>query len=305
MTADVRRRTSSRSAAGTASRSRCAPIREYAGEITAVVSVADDGGSLGPAAPRPRRARARRPAQVPRRARRRRRPVARRVRAPLRVGRARRPRARQPRASSASPRRSAISTARARRGRAACSARSAGCCPATLDPVVDQGRRRRRARDRARSRSREAGERGRIRGVRLVPADAPACPDALDAIARADQIVLAPGLALHEHPRRARACPRSGPRSAGAPGRVVQVAQPPRPTPETAGLDGTDQLAGPARARRAGSTCSCTIREHGLAVERDCGAGARGRRRSRPIIAAADGRGHDPAKLATALAALL
>ena len=46
-TPDVRADASSRSAAGTAWRSRCARIREYAGEITAVVSVADDGGSSG------------------------------------------------------------------------------------------------------------------------------------------------------------------------------------------------------------------------------------------------------------------
>ena len=64
---------SSRSAAGTASRPRCAPIRRYAASITAVVSVADDGGSSG----RLRRdlgvLAARRPAPLPRRARRRRR----------------------------------------------------------------------------------------------------------------------------------------------------------------------------------------------------------------------------------------
>ena len=38
---------SSRSAAGTGSPSRCAAARRYAGELTAVVSVADDGGSSG------------------------------------------------------------------------------------------------------------------------------------------------------------------------------------------------------------------------------------------------------------------
>ena len=47
MTPDARARRSSRSAAGTASRPRSRAIRRYAGSITAVVSVADDGGSSG------------------------------------------------------------------------------------------------------------------------------------------------------------------------------------------------------------------------------------------------------------------
>ena len=39
----------------------------------------------------------------------------------------------------------------------------------------------------------QAGKRARIHEVRLTPSDPPASPDALEAIARADQIVLAPG----------------------------------------------------------------------------------------------------------------
>ena len=45
--ADARPPRSSRSAAGTAWPSRCAPRPRYAGAVTAVVSVADDGGSSG------------------------------------------------------------------------------------------------------------------------------------------------------------------------------------------------------------------------------------------------------------------
>jgi uncharacterized cofD-like protein len=80
-----------------------------------------------------------------------------------------------------------------------------------------------------------------IRRVELVPSDAPASPDALHAIATADQVVLAPG-SLYTSLLPV-VCVR-GLRSAIADtrGRVVQVANLRPQLPETAGLDGTDHL---------------------------------------------------------------
>ena len=109
-----------------------------------------------------------------------------------------------------------------------------------------------------------ANSRG-IRRVELVPADAAASPDAVAAIAAADQVVLAPGSLYTSILAGARACPSSATRSPRRRRRVVQVANLRPQLPETAGLDGTDHLA--------------AVLDHGVRV--DTLLVRRGRRRSR------------------------
>jgi len=143
---------------------------------------------------------------------------------------------------------------------------------------------------------------GRIRRVELVPSDAAAPAEAIAAIASADQVVLAPGsLYTSLLPvlcvRDLRAAVEA------APGRVLQVANLRPQQPETAGLDATDHLL--------------AVKEHGVRVDaflyqrggalaaddaviRDWGVD--------PVpadVARADGLVHDPGKLAAALQALL
>jgi uncharacterized cofD-like protein len=82
---------------------------------------------------------------------------------------------------------------------------------------------------------------GRIRRIELVPADAPAHPDVLAALARADQVVLAPGsLYTSLLPVLAVVGLRQAVRA--APGAVVQVCNLAPQVPETEGLDALDHL---------------------------------------------------------------
>jgi uncharacterized cofD-like protein len=137
--------------------------------------------------------------------------------------------------------------------------------------------------------------------VALVPADAPASPAALAAIAEADQILLAPG-SLYTSVLAVLCVPDIRAAVAAAPGRVVHVANL-RPDGETLGLDGIGQLE--------------VLLDHHVRVDvllhdphaglpvsetavRDLGV--------EPVagdLAAADGRAHDPQQLAAALAALV
>jgi uncharacterized cofD-like protein len=143
---------------------------------------------------------------------------------------------------------------------------------------------------------------GRIRRVELVPGDATASPEAVAAIAAADQVILGPGSlytsvlpvlcvqALREAVFRSR-------------GRVVQVANLRKELPETSGLDATDHLR--------------AVLEHGARVDTflydrdgvldadegtisEWGVQAVGAR-----VAGADGLAHDPTRLATVLRTLL
>ena len=92
--------------------------------------------------------------------------------------------------------------------------------------------------------------------VDLVPGDAAAPAEAVHAIRHADQVVLAPGslytsllpVLLVDDLRQAVAVTDA---------RVVQVANLRPQPPETTGLDATDHLRA-VRAHGAGSTCSCT-----------------------------------------------
>jgi uncharacterized cofD-like protein len=143
---------------------------------------------------------------------------------------------------------------------------------------------------------------GRKRRVEVVPSDAAAPPAAVAAIAAADQVVLAPGsLYTSLLPVLCVRDLRSA--VAEAPGRVVQVCNLRPQPPETTGLDATDHLG--------------AVREHGARVDRFLYQG-RGTLAAdddtirdwgvEPVaadVARDDGLVHDPGKLATALQGLL
>jgi uncharacterized cofD-like protein len=146
-----------------------------------------------------------------------------------------------------------------------------------------------------------AGERERILEVRLTPSDPPASPDALTAIARADQIVLAPG-SLYTSIVAVLSVPEIRDVIAGAPGRVVQIANLAMEN-ETTGHDGTDHLR--AVLDHGGRVDQFVYDpEHGLAVDPAAVAGL-GVEPVAASIAGPDGTGHDPQQLAKALSALL
>jgi uncharacterized cofD-like protein len=141
-----------------------------------------------------------------------------------------------------------------------------------------------------------------IRRVELVPADAPASPDALRAIANADQVVLAPG-SLYTSLLPV-LCVRTLRTAIGdTPGRVVQVANLRPQLPETAGLDGTDHLR--------------AVLDHGVRVDTFLYAAdgtldvtpeavrALGVTPVAAHVARPHGLAHDPQQLAQALQALL
>jgi uncharacterized cofD-like protein len=140
-----------------------------------------------------------------------------------------------------------------------------------------------------------------VHRVELVPSDAPASPGALDAIARADQIVLAPG-SLYTSILAVLCVPEIRVALARASGLVVHVCNL-RTDAETAGLDGTDHLR---VVLDHGGRVDTLVHDPavGLTVDetavRELGVTPRA-----ASIAAADGNGHDPARLASALAALL
>lgn len=143
---------------------------------------------------------------------------------------------------------------------------------------------------------------GRIARVGLVPEDAPTSPEAAAAIAGADQVLLAPGslytsllpvLCVHGV-RRA---------LAGSRGTVVQIGNLTPQIPETAGMDGTDHVQAVldhgARVDRLLAPSDGV-----LAVDADRLAAA-GITVTRVPLARPDRTAHDPAKLAKALEALL
>jgi uncharacterized cofD-like protein len=150
-----------------------------------------------------------------------------------------------------------------------------------------------------------AGERDRIREVRLTPANPPACPDALEAIARADQIVLAPG-SLYTSIVAVLSVSEIRAAIDRAPGRVVQVANLAMEN-ETRGHDGTDHLTA---VRDHGGRVDQFLYdpEHGLAVDPRGVAALGATPVAAPIAspsAGSGGSGHDPQQLAKALSALL
>jgi len=140
-----------------------------------------------------------------------------------------------------------------------------------------------------------------VNRVSVVPADAPATPDALEAIAQATQLVLAPG-SLYTSVLGVLCVPEIRAAVAATRARVVHIGNL-AADEDTAGLSGTDQLRA---LLEHGVRVDVLLHDpqHGLAVgeteARDLGV--------LPVaaaLAAENGHAHDPARLATALAALL
>jgi uncharacterized cofD-like protein len=172
--------------------------------------------------------------------------------------------------------------------------------PATIDPVAlmaDIGGRSVIGQVAVESMARSAT----VRRVELVPADPPASPAALAAIAAADQIVLAPG-SLYTSVLAVLCVPEIRDAIAAAPGRVVNVCNL-QTDAETAGLDGTDHLR---ILLDHGGRVDTLLHDPaaGLAVS-ETAVEELGVTPQAAAIAAGDGQGHDPARLALALAALL
>jgi uncharacterized cofD-like protein len=146
-----------------------------------------------------------------------------------------------------------------------------------------------------------ANSRG-IRRVELVPADVAATPAALDAIRTADQVVYAPG-SLYTSVLPVLCVTELRDAVVASPARVVQVANLRPQVPETSGMDVADHLA--------------AVLEHGARVDtllHDTGGGLpvdadRLAALSVEVVAAPvarpDGLAHDHARLAEALCALL
>jgi len=147
----------------------------------------------------------------------------------------------------------------------------------------------------------EAGRRQRIADVQLDPADPPATPAALDAIAQADQIVIAPG-SLYTSIAAVMCVPEIRRAVEHARGAVVQVANLETEN-ETVGHDGTDHLA-VVRDHRGRVDAFLYDPSLGLAVD-DAVVARLGAKPVPAEIAAADGTRHEPLQLAKALAALL
>jgi len=151
----------------------------------------------------------------------------------------------------------------------------------------------------------KAGTRGRIRDVRLTPENPPATLDALDAIRAADQIVLAPG-SLFTSIVAVLCVAEIRDAIAAAPGRVVQIANLAMEN-ETTGLDGTDHLV--AVLDHGGRVDEFLYDpDHGLGVD-PAAVSARGVQPVAAPIAGVAGlsgeSGHDARQLAKALTALL
>jgi uncharacterized cofD-like protein len=143
---------------------------------------------------------------------------------------------------------------------------------------------------------------GRIRRVGLIPRDAPACPDALDAIGRADQIVLAPG-SLYTSLLPVLCVAEVRDALAGAPGRVVQVCNLRPQVPETNGLDATDHLR--AVLEHGARTDVFLYQRDGALAADEAAIRALGVEPVPAEVAREDGLVHDPVELARALRALL
>jgi len=146
-----------------------------------------------------------------------------------------------------------------------------------------------------------AGEHDRIRDVRLEPPDASAPLDALAALAAADQIVIAPG-SLYTSIVAVLCVPELREAVARAKGTVVQVANLDTED-ETKLHDGTEHLAA-VRAHGGRVDLFMYDPDNGLAVDDDAVRGLGAEPHPAPI-ARPDGRAHDPLQLAKALSALL
>jgi uncharacterized cofD-like protein len=171
--------------------------------------------------------------------------------------------------------------------------------PATLEPVVLKAR---VGEHEVEGQVAVATTAGRISRVELVPADAAAVPDAVAAIRAADQVVLAPG-SLYTSVLAVLVVPQLRDALAAAPGAVVQVANVRPEVPETEGLDAVAHLD--AVLDHGGRVDTYLLAE-GARLDADPSAiAARGVRPVTADVADSGGSVHDVERLASALAALL
>jgi len=146
---------------------------------------------------------------------------------------------------------------------------------------------------------------GRIRRVTVVPPDAPAHPDAVVALRRADQIVLAPG-SLYTSLLSVVCVPEIAAALATAKGRIVQVLNLRQQVPETSGLDGLDHLRA---TLDHGARVDVLVHHDGpvdggwLSVDPAVARRLGVELAAAPVVRA-DGLAHEPARLASVLARL-
>ncbi len=146
---------------------------------------------------------------------------------------------------------------------------------------------------------------GRIRRVTVVPPDAAAHPEAVVALRRADQIVLAPG-SLYTSLLPVVCVPEIAAALATARGRVVQVLNLRQQEPETSGLDGIDHLRA---TLEHGARVDVLVHHDGpadegwLQIDGDVARGLGVEPVAAPVVRA-DGLAHEPARLASVLARL-
>lgn len=143
---------------------------------------------------------------------------------------------------------------------------------------------------------------GRIRHVGLIPSDAPAYADALRAIEDADQVILAPG-SLYTSLLPVICVPDLRTTLTAAPGRVVQVCNLRPQVPETNGLDATDHVR--AVLEHGGRVDRFLYQRDGVLAADDAEIRALGVEPVPATVARPDGLAHDPLQLAEALQALL
>jgi uncharacterized cofD-like protein len=178
--------------------------------------------------------------------------------------------------------------------------------PATVEPVVLKAE---LAHSQVEGQVAVANSEGICR-VELVPADAVATPAAVDAIAAADQVVYAPG-SLFTSVLPVLCVGELRAAIAASPARVVQVANLRPQVPETAGLDAGDHLQAVLDHGARVDTFLYDLPEAGH--ERPPGALSTDPDRIRALgvgpvaapVARVDGLAHDPRQLAKALRALL
>jgi uncharacterized cofD-like protein len=142
----------------------------------------------------------------------------------------------------------------------------------------------------------------RIRRVELVPRDAPACPDAVVAIEHADQVVLAPG-SLYTSVVPVLCVPQIRRAVADTQAPVVQVANLRAQVPETAGLDATDHLR--AVVEHGGRVGTFLYQRSGELEADDDAVRALGATPVGADVARPDHHAHDPERLAAALSAVM
>ena len=141
-----------------------------------------------------------------------------------------------------------------------------------------------------------------IRRVELVPSDAPASPDAVAAIAVADQVVLAPG-SLYTSLLPVLCVPGLRDAITASPARVVQIANLRPQVPETLGLDGVDHLQAVLDHGARVDSLLCAV--DGALTFDEARARALGVEPRFAPLARPNGLVHDPEQLAKELSALL